>query len=694
MELFLSFLGLIFGLMLYLLVLMVVAGVPTTLIAVLGSILKGSGMRFPFSIAGISVSLVLIKFILEFWFWRLSGMELFLSFLRLMMVAGVSTALIAVLALIIGMLGFILECQGMRFPFSIAGISVSLILIKFILGSWFLMVIFMIIIMSSLVVRKISYVMSDRSFNLLRDKEELLVNFKEPLNKFEIMHQKTLISLDEEPDQEYDTSFIISIISISFIVTGSMLGSWFLMASFMTIAIFSSVLKMIISIWSIVINKISIKRLINNKLLLQTSTNGNTEALHLFLDKEKLLVDLNCQDKDGKTALMISILNNHMQILNILIQAGSDINTIETYSGKTALMIAFEIRNIEAFKRLLLVGANVNIKDYMNGETVLMKASRCGDLELIELILKKAYPKAHSDLQNKNGDTALTIASEKGYKKIVESLILERVDVNKKNRDGDTALMIASRNNLTEIVDILTRATIDLELQNNNGDTALIIASKNSYKKIVKNLILAGADPDLQNKYGDTVFTIAYKNNYTEIVEILKKITNADKILETQYISTLMEASIYGQTQVIKNLISENKVYLDFQSEDGSTALMKASLFGHLEIVNLLISVGVDVNKKNENKYTSLIIASKRKDKRIIESLISAGADPDLQNKHGDTALTIASEKGDKELVELLISANVKLDLRNKDGHTALKLASDSHHIEVVKVLLLAGARE
>ena len=59
----------------------------------------------------------------------------------------------------------------------------------------------------------------------------------------------------------------------------------------------------------------------------------------------------------------------------------------------------------------------------------------------------------------------------------------------------------------------------------------------------------------------------------------------------------------------------------------GYTSLMMAALYGNIEIVNLLIASGADVNIKNDFGTTALMLAkNKGGNSRIFNLLISAGA--------------------------------------------------------------------
>ncbi|MBA8666711.1 ankyrin repeat domain-containing protein [Holosporaceae bacterium 'Namur'] len=79
----------------------------------------------------------------------------------------------------------------------------------------------------------------------------------------------------------------------------------------------------------------------NNESLLRDSVRkGDSEAVKSLINNDKHLdLDINTQDKDGYTALMIAVEEGNIEIVTYLIQEGADIN-ITSAEGETALMIA------------------------------------------------------------------------------------------------------------------------------------------------------------------------------------------------------------------------------------------------------------------------------------------------------------------------------------------------------------------
>jgi hypothetical protein len=94
----------------------------------------------------------------------------------------------------------------------------------------------------------------------------------------------------------------------------------------------------------------------------------------------------------------------------------------------------------------------------------------------------------------------------------------------------------------------------------------------------------------------------------------------------------------------------------------GATRLMFASEMGHLNVVQLLVDEGADINAKSNNGLTALMIASGIGHREIVQLLIAEGADVNAKKDNGETALMLASQKGHREIVQLLIAEGAKFD--------------------------------
>ena len=74
------------------------------------------------------------------------------------------------------------------------------------------------------------------------------------------------------------------------------------------------------------------------------------------------------------------------------------------------------------------------------------------------------------------------------------------------------------------------------------------------------------------------------------------------------------------------------------------TALMWGAMMGHIEILDVLIKAGADVNLKGEYNRTALILAVLKGHTEIVKALIEAGADVNAKDNGNMTALDYARD--------------------------------------------------
>jgi ankyrin repeat protein len=102
--------------------------------------------------------------------------------------------------------------------------------------------------------------------------------------------------------------------------------------------------------------------------------------------------------KDGRTALMNAALNSCLMTVNILVDAGANVN-LQDKDGRTALMMASTNKIID---KLLKAGTNVNILNYY-GETVAMENLRYNSYNSVSILEKLLKYGIDLDIKDKGG---------------------------------------------------------------------------------------------------------------------------------------------------------------------------------------------------------------------------------------------------------------------------------------------------
>ena len=161
--------------------------------------------------------------------------------------------------------------------------------------------------------------------------------------------------------------------------------------------------------------------------------------------------NINLQDKNKKSPLMIASQYNNYEAVALLIENGANINDICTLK-QNAIMYASEKADSFIIKLLLMNNANYKQKN-INGENVLHIAAKKGNLQAIKLLIELSLVDKNFDIdeKDKNNRSALFFAVSYGHVKIVDLLI----NVGKSNKDikdnfGFTSLNIAKANEYSD----------------------------------------------------------------------------------------------------------------------------------------------------------------------------------------------------------------------------------------------------
>jgi ankyrin repeat protein len=128
--------------------------------------------------------------------------------------------------------------------------------------------------------------------------------------------------------------------------------------------------------------------------------------------------------------------------------------------------------------------------------------------------------------------------------------------------------------------------------------------------------------------------------------------------------------------------------------EEGWTPLYWAIKYGRIEIVQMLIDAGADVNAKDDSDSTPLYVAAEFGKTEIARMLIGAGVDVNMKNVIGSTPLHEAAHNGRVKIAHMLIDAGANVNVQDGDGETPLHLAANNGSVEIAKMLIDAGADE
>lgn len=95
----------------------------------------------------------------------------------------------------------------------------------------------------------------------------------------------------------------------------------------------------------------------------------------------------NAQDKAGYCALHYAARAGHLDICNLLISAGAEVNVVTKAGGSTPLHRAAMAGNPKVIQLLIEAGANIKMQD-ADGRTALHRAAERGELLAVKTLLE------------------------------------------------------------------------------------------------------------------------------------------------------------------------------------------------------------------------------------------------------------------------------------------------------------------
>ncbi|ELR51222.1 Fibronectin type 3 and ankyrin repeat domains protein 1, partial [Bos mutus] len=175
------------------------------------------------------------------------------------------------------------------------------------------------------------------------------------------------------------------------------------------------------------------------------------------------------------------------------------------------------------------------------------------------------------------------------------------VKVDVPNKFGFTALMVAAQRGYTRLVKILISHGTDVNLQNGSGKDSLMLACYAGHLDVVKYLRRHGASWDTRDLGGCTALHWAADGGHCNVIEwMIGDGCEVDAVDAGSRWTPLMRVSAVSGNQEVASLLIDAGADVNVKDKDGKTPLMVAVLNNHEELVQLLLDRGADANVKNE----------------------------------------------------------------------------------------------
>lgn len=343
-----------------------------------------------------------------------------------------------------------------------------------------------------------------------------------------------------------------------------------------------------------------------------------------------------CINKMGGvgTALQVACMqSNNLAVTVMLVQAGADVNSsAQRWHGSTALQAAILSQDMDAVDYLIGKGANVS--------------DRPG------IVL---------------GLTALQAAVKTQNTPLVKRLMNLRADANENfsRLRHETSVELAVRCGNLELFDLLVNNGVYNDVQAELlawYKKLLLYAIDSGSHAMVERVIAAGAKTGLQD---------AIRNSQKPDL-LAAAIKHERDMFETVQRLLIMGASP------------------DACGDDLETPLQLAARHSTLDLVQLLVKKGADVNLTHNRSSSAFVEAIRRQDESMVDFLIEAGSCVHAkENDDAQAALIVAASTGNLNIVRKVLDAMK----RNSTGllyidNLSLTKAVRSNKPEVVRFLL------
>lgn len=153
-----------------------------------------------------------------------------------------------------------------------------------------------------------------------------------------------------------------------------------------------------------------------------------------------------------------------------------------------------------------------------------------------------------------------------------------------------------------------------------------------------------------------------------------------------------------GSVDKVSATLNNDGLNLEKRNLSGDTPVIVAARHGRLEILQLLVNAGANINALDRKKRDVLNIAITTRNPELARVALELGADPTLVTSVYDGgAIIYGSAKGAVEIVEMLIKAGAPLNRVNNLGWTPLLEVAilgngSGKYISIANILIEAGA--
>lgn len=189
-------------------------------------------------------------------------------------------------------------------------------------------------------------------------------------------------------------------------------------------------------------------------------------------------------------------------------------------------------------------------------------------------------------------------------------------------------------------------------------DAALFDAIRADETAVVASLLEAGADVNKPEKLSRfTPIIIATLRDNPDTFSLLLEAGADASIIDSGENTLLHHAATNNSVKVAKILLETNDFDLEHERKQyGFTPLLVAAFAGSLDMVELLVAHGANIEAQDDWNDTPLNVAAWNGKFEVVQKLVELGANPDVTNTQGNTALDHTQSQKHTEIEDYLLT--------------------------------------
>jgi len=262
--------------------------------------------------------------------------------------------------------------------------------------------------------------------------------------------------------------------------------------------------------------------------------------------------------------------------------------------------------------------------------------------------------------------------------------------------DLDKSLLDAVREKDLPRVKTALAAGANVDAVDQKGYSALMLAVEANQEKIARLLLQHDADIEhtadstAQSTGEETALSIAVGNKNVPIVRLLLEHKSPERSQDEGNLPAdlLGQACADGSNAIVRLLVAHG-AQVGASWINGLNPLSVAADCHHAETIDLLLSLGAELDQENAREGSALFWVADKGDLSMVKFLVERGADVNYRSQH-ESVLQSAVQH--PEIVRYLLKHGAKVDILAKGEMTPLAEAACEGNVESVRILLAHGA--